>query len=363
MKRHHFLTLLLASFFIVVAFHGVSVYASISGDEICGGVTECSINDVTKIFKGIFNVIISLGLPILVVFIMYRLVIMWYSLRQGNANAIKEAGYKVGQAIFGFVIIVALFGGIFLTMLKYLGVKDFPLKLLQIISSEVVPHVYAAPIPKNACPPKPQGHPCMTNDDKSGFCVGPSQCEALNTANGIQVPKGNCGGNYGTGISCLTDDNQSGACYTSYCVKLLPELAPTTPAQTTPSQPSAPATTQTPVSTQTQLPNPLGVTSLYDFILSVLNLVMRFFIYPALIAMWVWSGFSYVLAQGAPDKIAKTHKLLLWAFISTLLVFITQGFLVAVRGSVQKIVPSSSMIVPVSTFDVVSTSYNLPATT
>ncbi len=347
MKRHHFLTLLLASFFVLITFHGSDVSAAISGDEVCGSVGDkCGADDLKKIFQGIFSTIIAIGTPLLVVFVIYRFVMAWYALNQGNANAYKEATQKAGQAILGFLVIVALFGGLFLGMLRFFGVNEPMLKLLDDITEVVVPRAYAAPVPKNACPTKPQGLPCLTDSDKTGFCTGPSQCSELNPAS-VLVPKGNCGGRYGTGVSCLTDNGEQGACYTSYCVKLLPELAPVAQPQTPQAPTETPPPAQAPANTATTLPNPVGVTSLYDFILSALALVMRFFIYPALIGMWVWSGFNYVLAQGAPEKLAKNHKLLMWAFISTLIVFVTQGFLTALRNSVQKVLPATSQVINV----------------
>ena len=85
--------------------------------------------------------------------------------------------------------------------------------------------------------------------------------------------------------------------------------------------------------------NLLGVCSLYDFILSILRLVMRFFIYPALIVIWVWTGFAFVTAQGNPEGLNKAKKWLMWAFVTTLVIFMLQAFLVAARGTVQKILP------------------------
>lgn len=85
------------------------------------------------------------------------------------------------------------------------------------------------------------------------------------------------------------------------------------------------------------LPNPLGIDSLYDFLLSIARLVIMFFIYPGLIAMWVWTGFSFVAAQGAPEALTKAKKYLLWAFVSTLVVFLLQAFLIAAQGTVNKI--------------------------
>lgn len=240
MKRQHFLTIILASFFLMVAFHGGDVLAqtSASGDDVCGSSssTKCGIADLKKVSRNVFGLVIAIGLPLLVVFVIYRFIMAWWYLQQGNANAYKEAGKKVTQAIIGFVIIIALSGGILLLILKYLGVKDGALKLLQTISYAFIPHAYAAG-----------------------------------------------------------------------------EL----------------------------LPNPLGATSLYDFIISILNTAMKFFLYPALIGIWVMSGFMYVAAQGAPDKLQKAHKLLLWAFISTLIVFMIQGFMIAIKGTVNKVIPGA----------------------
>lgn len=85
------------------------------------------------------------------------------------------------------------------------------------------------------------------------------------------------------------------------------------------------------------LPNPLGTNNLYDFVLLFVRLVVRWFVFPALIVMWVWSGFAYVLAQGNPEKISTAHKWLLWAVISTVVVMVTEGFLFALQGTVQQI--------------------------
>lgn len=451
MKRKHFLTILLASFFVVMVFSGTDVFASISGDDACGSVGDkCGIDDFKKIFQGVFSLIISLGTPLLVIFVIYRFVMAWYALNQGNANAYKEATQKAGQAVLGFLVVVAIMGGLFLSILRFFGVQDSMLKLLKELTVVVVPHAYAAePYPKGACPSKPEGYSCITDSGSTGFCVDGGYvgvCQNLVTSS-VVVPKGNCGGGrYGTGLSCIADDGTNGACFSDRCVKLLGN--PPTPAKTTdfntytcpdgtkaekpalcpivcgeknvgasctdaygkagkcsynkeysnyfclsdgvvmcpegkmyvngntcvddkeawadttaatqrmnestagqinnqkssaqaptPAQPSS----QAPVSGGgSGLPNPVGVTSLYDFILAALALVMRFFIYPALIFMWVWSGFLYVWAQGAPEKLAKAHKLVLWAFVSTLIVFVTQGFLSALRGSVQKILPKTS---------------------
>ncbi len=88
------------------------------------------------------------------------------------------------------------------------------------------------------------------------------------------------------------------------------------------------------------LPNPTpNITSLYDFILATLRLVMQFFIYPAIIVIWVWTGFAFVSAQGNPTALATAKKWLVWAFVTTLIVFMLQMFVLALKGTVQQILP------------------------
>ncbi len=90
------------------------------------------------------------------------------------------------------------------------------------------------------------------------------------------------------------------------------------------------------------LPSPIGETDLYGFILKLLSLVMRFFVYPALIVIWVATGFSFVLAQGKPEALSKAKKLLMWATISTFIVVMIQAFLIAARGTVEQVLPGST---------------------
>jgi hypothetical protein len=208
-----------------------------TGDSIvkCGDVSPCELGGVSGVVKGVLSLLLTIGLPLLFIFVAYRFVAAWFSLQQGNANAYKEAISKAGNAIVGFILITILIGGGLYTILSFFGVKPEYLKILQLFSGGIVDHAYA----------------------------------------------------------------------------------------------------------QTQLPNPIGVNNLYDFILSALRLVMRFFIYPALIVIWVWTGFSFVLAQGNPDALNKAKKWLLWAFITTLIIVVLQGFLLALRTTALKIIAPS----------------------
>lgn len=90
------------------------------------------------------------------------------------------------------------------------------------------------------------------------------------------------------------------------------------------------------------LPNFLGANSLYDVILSIVRLIMRFFVYPGLIVMWVWTGFMFVFAQGNPEGLSKAKNLLGKALLASLIIFTVQGFLVAAQGTVNKILPGAT---------------------
>lgn len=90
---------------------------------------------------------------------------------------------------------------------------------------------------------------------------------------------------------------------------------------------------------ETLLPNPLGSNSAYDLILAAMNLAMRFFIYPALIVMWVASGFKFIYSQGNPEGLKTARNWLLWSFVITVVAFSLQAFLLAFRATAEKIVP------------------------
>lgn len=214
------------------------VYAETTGGSIvtCGEAVPCTVDDFVTIVKGAVVLLLMICLPLLVVYVVYRFVIAWYQVANGNSSAYRDAVKKAGNAIFGFFMAVLVFGGGLFLLLKIFGAKDFTLKLLNLFSQAFVPHAYAA------------------------------------------------GGT---------------------------------------------------------LPLPTTFTNLFDFILAVLRVVMRFFIYPALIAMWAWTGFSFVYAQGRPEALAKAKKLLFWATISTFIVFITQGAITAMKGTAEQIVPGA----------------------
>jgi hypothetical protein len=97
------------------------------------------------------------------------------------------------------------------------------------------------------------------------------------------------------------------------------------------------------------LPNAYGSNSLYDLLISGANLIMRFFVYPAIIAAWVWSGFQFVYARGNPEGLSKAKFWIFWAFIFTVVIFMLQGFLLAFRNSANSILGStpSAFLLPI----------------
>jgi hypothetical protein len=220
----------------VVSTHSVLTQ---SGESIvkCGNdastSSACTIGQIGPVVKGVVALIISIGLPILFIFVAYRFVMAWFSLQQGNANAYKDALQKAGNAIVGFIIVTVLIGGGLYTILSFFGVKPEILQILKLFTmGGIIPHAYAQ---------------------------------------------------------------------------------------------------------QTLLPNFGPGDTLYEFVLSAVRLVMKFFVYPALIVIWVWTGFSFVLAQGAPEALTKAKKWLMWAFVTTIVIMVLQGFLFALKNSVNRI--------------------------
>lgn len=217
------------------SFSFVYAQTSISGDALCGSstTTACNFTHLKSLVKGVMYFIIGLGLPLLIVIIAYRFIMAWFAAAQGQTGTYKEATKKAAQSILGFLILIALFGGVLTVALEYLGATDPVVKLLKLISSSLVETAHAQDVPL--------------------------------------------------------------------------------------------------------LPSPIKDTNLYDFLLKILAMVMRFFIYPALIVMWVVTGFSFILAQGKPDALSKAKKLIIAATISTFVVVMIQAFLIAANGTVDQI--------------------------
>lgn len=213
-------------------------YASIGGDDQCGGSieTKCDvIKNGVAIIKAVYSIVLTLSAMGVVIYICYLAWRLWAtSDSPGERAEVKKRAFISLTSFIGLGIVLAGFYAI----LHSLGVADTPLIFIKQLSFSLIPHAYAA-------------------------------------ENG------------------------------------------------------------------TLLPNFSGQTDIVDFFINVGRLTMSWFIYPLLIASWVWTGFSYVAAQGNPEALKKAHKRLLYAAIFMIVVLTVQGFVGALRNTVQESFSSS----------------------
>lgn len=228
----------LFSFAVLFSFSAMTLYAQGDGGsvaDVCGSENKhCTLSDLGDVLNRFFVLLISIGLPLLVVIISYRGLLAWFALSQGKEDAYRKELKKIGQALIGFVVIVGVLGGVLFGVLEYLGVKKEILDVMRNILSDA----------------------------------------------------------FATSAYAQTDPQKI---------------------------------------------NPLSITNVYDFILAVFRIFLRFIVYPGLVFIWVRVGLEFVLAQGAPERLAKAKKWLLGAFVTTIVIFMVQTFLLAVKGSVDSI--------------------------
>lgn len=94
---------------------------------------------------------------------------------------------------------------------------------------------------------------------------------------------------------------------------------------------------QTASSVSLPLPNPLVVNSVWDVLLLLFQLSMRWIAIPVLIGSWVWAGFLFVQAQGNPEKIKYARERLWYSFVSTLILMFALGIAFAFRNTFNQI--------------------------
>lgn len=86
-----------------------------------------------------------------------------------------------------------------------------------------------------------------------------------------------------------------------------------------------------------KLQNPLKATTIQEAIALFMRIIIKLAI-PVIILMYLWVGFSYILALGNPEKIKKVHNLLLYTVIGTLLVFGAWAITNAIVGTINAVI-------------------------
>ena len=86
--------------------------------------------------------------------------------------------------------------------------------------------------------------------------------------------------------------------------------------------------------TQIGLPQPIKFEHPYDLLLLILGVLYQWVIIPALIGMWVYSGFLFVFAQGAPVQLTKARKTLWYSVILTVILLVLQTVIFALRATI-----------------------------
>lgn len=85
------------------------------------------------------------------------------------------------------------------------------------------------------------------------------------------------------------------------------------------------------------LEGPTTVTDPYDFILLLISLIVRWFVYPAVIFAWVYAGFLFVKAQGNPQELKDARAWVWWTLIGTVIILLANGLAFALRETITKI--------------------------
>lgn len=145
--RTALLSTLLASFLLVASLHGAYAQSpSIAGDELCGSSAEtvCSPSHLKEMGKRLMLIFASVGGALLVVLIMIRVMIsVWLTFTGKDPSALSKARGDAFNAVVGFVIVIGVFGGLFLAALSLLGAQPWVSQLLRAFSYGFVEHAYA----------------------------------------------------------------------------------------------------------------------------------------------------------------------------------------------------------------------------
>lgn len=94
------------------------------------------------------------------------------------------------------------------------------------------------------------------------------------------------------------------------------------PCQTPDTQPcvSAPESSTNGFDLNVHLENPLHETTTIPQALALIMRALFKIAIPIIVFFFLWTGLSYILALGKPEKLKEVHKMFLWTVIGTLLV-------------------------------------------
>ena len=85
------------------------------------------------------------------------------------------------------------------------------------------------------------------------------------------------------------------------------------------------------------LSNPLGTTAdIPSFIQKILDGVI-IILTPVVVVMFLWTGFQFVKAQGAPEELTAAKSSLLWTVIGAALVLGAKGFSLVIAATITKL--------------------------
>jgi TRAP-type C4-dicarboxylate transport system permease small subunit len=84
------------------------------------------------------------------------------------------------------------------------------------------------------------------------------------------------------------------------------------------------------------LMNPLGYTSLTEFLRRLLQLVAQIG-FPVIVLFIIYIGFQFVSAQGNADKLKKVRENFFWAIVGALIVLGAEALSLAIEATVQQL--------------------------
>lgn len=85
-----------------------------------------------------------------------------------------------------------------------------------------------------------------------------------------------------------------------------------------------------------ELYNPIGTTSLTQFLTTLLRLVAQI-AFPVIVLFLVYVGFLFITAQGNPEKLKEARNYFLWAIVGALLVLGAHALALAIEETVSRL--------------------------